>query len=365
MKIYVFTGPTLAPSEARAYLDATYLPPAAQGDVYSATLDRPVAIGIIDGYFERVPAVWHKEVLWAMSQGIHVLGSASMGALRAAELTAFGMEGVGAIYEAFARGELEDDDEVAVAHRPSDDGYKACSEAMVNVRSTLRAAAAAGAVDEGTRDALERIAKRLFYAERTWPLLLEAGRAEGLARETLEALRAFLPRGRVDQKRLDAIAMLEQMSARFAGAVKPKAVRYRFQHTNAWEHARRAAERRSADATATDSAGAPVPDEALVEELRLAGTGTYQSFAARASGKQRLLAAHGASSAGLAEAALPEQELLRWYFEEQLGQPVPDDLAAYAHRVGFDDVNALRRALALELLYVQWTGRGPRADRGA
>ena len=60
MSVYVFTGPTLAPEEARHLLDAVYLPPVAQGDVYRVTLKRPRAIGIIDGYFERIPAVWHK-----------------------------------------------------------------------------------------------------------------------------------------------------------------------------------------------------------------------------------------------------------------------------------------------------------------
>jgi hypothetical protein len=56
----------------------------AQGDVYRAALRAPRAIGIIDGYFERMPSVWHKEILWAMSRGIHVFGSASMGALELA-----------------------------------------------------------------------------------------------------------------------------------------------------------------------------------------------------------------------------------------------------------------------------------------
>src|SRR5947209_16461006 len=124
MSVYVFTGPTLSAEEARTVLDAVYLPPVSQGDVYRVSFRRPTAIGIIDGYFERIPAVWHKEILWAMSHGIHVFGSASMGALRAAELEAFGMEGVGAIFEAYRDGRLEDDDEVAVVHGPADVGYR-------------------------------------------------------------------------------------------------------------------------------------------------------------------------------------------------------------------------------------------------
>jgi len=75
--------------------------------VLRALVDRPRVIGIVDGYFERVPAVWHKEILWAMSRGVHVLGAASMGALRAAELHPFGMVGVGAIFEGFRDGELD------------------------------------------------------------------------------------------------------------------------------------------------------------------------------------------------------------------------------------------------------------------
>ena len=68
-----------------------------QGDVYRATLDQVQTIAIIDGYFDRVPAVWHKEILWALNMGIRVIGAASMGAIRAAELAPFGMEGVGRI----------------------------------------------------------------------------------------------------------------------------------------------------------------------------------------------------------------------------------------------------------------------------
>ena len=130
MSIFVFVGPTLGVEEARTILDATYLPPASQGDVFRlvATHDARI-VGIIDGHFQEVPSVWHKELLWAMSQGVHVLGAASMGALRAAELAAFGMVGEGRIFEAYRTGVLEpydapfeDDDEVAVVYAPAELG---------------------------------------------------------------------------------------------------------------------------------------------------------------------------------------------------------------------------------------------------
>ena len=85
--------------------------------------DQPAAIAIIDGYFDSVPAVSHKEILVALSMGVPVYGAASMGALRVAELHHFGMIGVGRIFERYREGSLEDDDEVAVVHGSADAGF--------------------------------------------------------------------------------------------------------------------------------------------------------------------------------------------------------------------------------------------------
>jgi hypothetical protein len=70
--VVVFLGPTLAHDEARSVLEADYRPPAGHGDVLRAALERPRAIALVDGVFERGPAVWHKELLFALSEGIHV-----------------------------------------------------------------------------------------------------------------------------------------------------------------------------------------------------------------------------------------------------------------------------------------------------
>lgn len=263
MKVYVFLGPTLPAETARAELDAVYLPPVSQGDVYRVGLTRPRAIGIVDGYFARVPAVWHKEILWAMSEGIHVFGSASMGALRAAELAAFGMEGVGEIFAAYRDGLLEDDDEVAVAHGLAEEGYRTQSEAMVNVRATLAAATTAGVLAPATAEALAVLAKALYYPERSYPLLLRRAAEAGLPGPELAALRAWLPTGQVDQKRTDALAMLRQMRAWLATEPPPKRVRYRLEHTIFWDEAQR-----SAGAPPAEQDGA-LPLETLLDELRL------------------------------------------------------------------------------------------------
>jgi hypothetical protein len=241
MKVIVFTGPTLSPREVVEIIDATCLPPVSQGDVYRAVADCPAAIGIIDGYFERVPAVWHKEILWAMSEGVHVFGSASMGALRAAELVSFGMVGVGAIFEAYRDGVLEDDDEVALVHGRPEDDYRAGSDPMVNIRATLARAGAEGILGGPARALLQRTAKELFYPERSYARILELAAARGAPPAELEAFRRWLPEGAVNQKRGDALAMLRAMREFLATDPGPKCVSYVFEDTMHWEVLRRSA----------------------------------------------------------------------------------------------------------------------------
>jgi hypothetical protein len=235
MKAVVFTGPTLPPAEAATILEAEYLPPAAIGDVYRAALQRPWAIGIIDGFFESTPSVWHREVLWAMAQGIHVFGAASMGALRAAELSAFGMVGVGEIFAAYRDGVIEDDDEVAVVHGPPELGYVQLSEAMVNIRASLRRATAARIIEPATAARLIEIGKALFYKERSYQRLLAGAAEAGLPAAEIGALRAWLQANQVNQKRLDAVALLQAVGTARAQANGPMQAAYRFERTSTWE----------------------------------------------------------------------------------------------------------------------------------
>ena len=98
-------------------------PPAEAGDLYRAARAGAAVIGLVDGVFEDRPTVWHKEILWALAAGVRVYGAASLGALRAAECAAFGMEGVGAIFARCRSGDLEDDHELALAYAPRELDY--------------------------------------------------------------------------------------------------------------------------------------------------------------------------------------------------------------------------------------------------
>jgi len=237
----IFLGPSLPRAKARQELDAVYLPPVAQGDVTRALALRPKAIGIIDGYFECIPTVWHKEILHALSQGVAVFGASSMGALRAAELHPFGMTGVGAVFESYRDGRLEDDDEVAVTHGPAELGYPMLSEAMVNIRRTLSDAAADRCIAAGTAARLEALAKALPYRERTYGRLLAIAADIGLDAGELARLKSWLPAGRYDQKAEDACQMLRAMRRWLNRNTGTAGVRFHFEHTTLWERASQAA----------------------------------------------------------------------------------------------------------------------------
>src|SRR5450432_319681 len=210
-EIVIFAGPTVSRREIESAIDATVCGPAKRGDVYLAAKRRPRAIAIIDGTFDQTPAVWHKEILWALSLGIEVFGSSSMGALRAAELSAFGMSGVGEIFEAFASGDLTKDDHVVVAHADEETGFRALSEAFVNLRWSLRAAEKGGVLGRGTRERMEEAADRTFYADRSFPRLLQDARRIGVDREELAAFESWLVGGAIDQKEADARTLLKRL----------------------------------------------------------------------------------------------------------------------------------------------------------
>jgi hypothetical protein len=204
VSVVVFLGPSLAPSRA---LDCGFdlRPPVRQGDVLRAVAAGATHIGIVDGYFDQVPSVWHKEILFAMERGVVVYGAASMGALRAAELHTFGMIGVGRVFEMYREGELEDDDEVALLHAPEDEGYRPGSEAMVNLRDLVDAAVAAGALDRAVAQRVIAGLKAAPYAMRTKHLLLELAPPS-------ETLTAFVRAPRALVKARDALALLERIA---------------------------------------------------------------------------------------------------------------------------------------------------------
>jgi hypothetical protein len=213
--IVVFLGPSLAVDEARTMLPARYLGPARCGDVLRARRLSPRAIAIVDGVFARTAAIWHKEILLALEDGISVFGASSMGALRAAELVPFGMVGIGRIFEAYRDGLYTDDDEVALLHGPAESAYRELSEAMVNIRATVAHAVSAGVICPDSAARVIDCAKGTFYQVRSLGAAIEGAWAGDPHAEEPTRFRTFIANGGyVNQKRLDAVELLTRLAER-------------------------------------------------------------------------------------------------------------------------------------------------------
>lgn len=233
MKI-LFAGPTLhgivMPGCHVAGTEILCLPPAQQGDITRAVLEGATVIGLVDGRYEDVAAPWHKEILYAIDQGVRMFGAASMGALRAAECVAFGMVAVGVVAQGYIGGEITDDADVAQIHGPAELGCPPLSEALVNIDATLAAALRAGALSPAAAQALSVSAKRIFFKERTLPHIVEQARFSGAE---ADALLDVLKEHWRDIKREDATALIEAMQGEPAiRRVGPQA--WTFRRPTAW-----------------------------------------------------------------------------------------------------------------------------------
>lgn len=233
---YIFCGPSLEPAYvqnaiASAGADVVVLPPARQGDVLRLLRSKPKVIGLIDGFFLQQPAVHFKELLLALESGTAVLGAASMGALRAAELAVYGMEGIGNIYQMYIEGSLDGDDEVALLHASQDDGYRPLSDALVNIRVNVQRALQEKIINRAMASAIVNVAKRLHFTERTYANVLSQLAHSGprqWGRMNLNAFRDYVDHCGVDQKREDAIALVSAVIDR-ARTPTPPAIRQRIQ----------------------------------------------------------------------------------------------------------------------------------------
>ncbi|RWO42830.1 MAG: TfuA domain-containing protein [Mesorhizobium sp.] len=204
----VFTGPTLSHPEAQQVADVICLAPAAQGSIIAAVQRYdPAAIVIIDGTFQAEPAVRHKEILWAISQAIPVIGAGSMGALRAAELYPY-MHGVGLIYRWYRRFAFLPDDAVAVLHGPKEVNFSPLTHALVDLRMTVRAAWRRNLISTDLSGKLENAARNLNFRERTLSRVVREALPEA-GDHDIEACRQILAGAVVQQKKRDALSALQ------------------------------------------------------------------------------------------------------------------------------------------------------------
>ncbi|MBQ2831685.1 TfuA-related McrA-glycine thioamidation protein [Methanobrevibacter sp.] len=208
-KIIIYTGLSIPFSEAKEILDSDdnneviYKRPIQRGDLNLALKENPDIIGIIDGVFHQNSAVGHKEILNVIKKGVRVYGASSMGALRASELDTLGMTGVGYVYNQYATGEVDSDDDVAVML--DSETLEALSEPLINMKYVFTNAVDKNIITETEKDELLAIAKKTFYPKRNYAQTLSAS---NLDNDKKDKLIDFI-RKSADIKKEDAKELLE------------------------------------------------------------------------------------------------------------------------------------------------------------
>src|SRR5919112_5113973 len=165
-KPVIFLGPTLSIEKAKEILDADYRMPAKKGDILQLISTSVDIVGIIDGYFlQDYPPTPIEVYNLLRKKDLLVMGSSSLGALRAVELKKFGMIGIGKIFNLFFKGVLDADDEVAVTFTGYSE-YK--TDALIDIRYNLFLALKNKIIDEKTKKNILRISKKTYFPYRTY-----------------------------------------------------------------------------------------------------------------------------------------------------------------------------------------------------
>lgn len=212
VKVIIYGGLSLSFEESKEILDShddvevIYKRPIKRGDLGQALKENPDIIGIIDGVFHQNSSVGHKEILNVLNKGVTVVGSSSMGALRASEMDSLGMIGIGYVYEQYATGKVASDDDVAVMLDSAT--LESLSEPLINMEYVFTNAVDENVITQKQKDELIQIAKSTFYPKRNYAQTLGES---ALDPDTKSRLIDFI-RTSKDIKKEDAKSLLEYIS---------------------------------------------------------------------------------------------------------------------------------------------------------
>jgi hypothetical protein len=198
---------------------------------------------------------------------------------------------------------------------------------MVNIRATLRRATNEGVIGPATQTALVRIAKTLYYPMRSYARLLDLATAEDLPDNERAMLTSWLPSGRIDCKRDDAISLLETIANTLKTPLMPFRAGYHFEYTDAWEQVAQRLGHQQAAALRED-----LPPEALLDELRL-DSGAYGRVMSKALARALALREAGRTDTPVAREVF--RDVLNTFFVQR-GMMTPQDIGKWLTDQGLD-----------------------------
>jgi hypothetical protein len=210
VKPIIFVGPSLSIEKAKKILEADYRKPAKKGDLLQLTFKETNFIGLIDGFFlQDYPPTPIEVYNLLRKKGTTVYGASSLGALRAVELSKYGMIGVGKIFNLFQKGILDSDDEVAVTFTDYSD-FK--SEALIDIRYNLFLAHKSMVIDKDAKKIILRISKKMYFPYRTYDDILDKSKLKHPEiGSQIEKFREYIQANKRSLKEDDAITLLKQI----------------------------------------------------------------------------------------------------------------------------------------------------------
>ena len=211
-KPIIYVGPSLNIEKAKIIFDADYRPPARKGDLLRLLVDNDdihLIVGLIDGLFLQEYPPTPIEVFQLLKRkNTVVLGGASLGALRAVELEKYGMIGIGKIFELYKKNKIIADDEVAVTF--SQETQQLQSEAMIDIRYNLFIASRRRIIDNATRRATLKVAKKIYFPYRNYlDIIDETKRQYPSLSYYLESFREYIGKNRQSLKGRDAVKLIK------------------------------------------------------------------------------------------------------------------------------------------------------------
>ncbi|HYF99122.1 MAG TPA: TfuA-like protein [Candidatus Saccharimonadales bacterium] len=208
----IFLGPSLSIEKAKKILEADYRKPAKKGDLFQLIFNETQIVGLIDGYFlQDYPPTPIEVYNLVKKKETRVYGSSSLGALRAVELSKYGMIGVGKIFNLFRSGILDSDDEVAVTFTDYSD-YK--SEALIDIRYNLFLAQKMKVIDNEVKRIILRVSKQTYFPYRTYTDILDkCTQKYPYYRLQIEKFSEYIQSNRKSLKEDDAVLLLKRIKS--------------------------------------------------------------------------------------------------------------------------------------------------------
>ncbi|MGV9883264.1 TfuA-like protein [Streptomyces sp. NPDC003006] len=328
MATHIFTGPTIGQESVHSlFKDSLVHGPIQHGDLLRLNLTDGDIVLIIDGLYHNHPPIRHKEILRELSRNVTVVGAASMGALRAAELHPYGMQGCGSIFESYRSGSIDADDEVAVVHTQAPE-WRILSEALVNIRHTLRLAQDRGVITSDQSAQILVLGSRLPYARRSWKAIArqahEYGRELEAAVEQVRGIVAAEPQ-LTNLKYLDAVeavAHVRALSEQDASALTPSWPEgWRSVHLEQWvQHYSGAAVEEQFVSCAAELDFQRLFDEDMPRRWRAWVLGTVSGHDDGSSNDVENRALLQAQGWGLDETTLKSGDFMAWLSAEERGR---------------------------------------------